>query len=31
MGDNNHALAVEDLGADLIVPVRKYSINCDLE
>ena len=31
MGHNNDALAIEYLRANLIVPVRKDTINCDLE
>jgi hypothetical protein len=31
MGDDNDALVIEDLRANLIVPVREDTIDCDLE
>lgn len=31
MGDDDNSLSVKDLGANLIVPVRKNSIDSDLE
>ena len=31
MGDDNDTLVIEDLRANLIVPVRKDTIDCDLE